>query len=105
MSLQGLNLQCLHHPWTDSFQHQPAAKLLEVLTPTPRHQGLMCQHAQIGFRWAGDANISLCVELPGDVAKLIPRVTDLRIGGTLRVILAPLCDTIPCFGAAVISLR
>ena len=60
---------------------------------------------QIGFRWAGDANIALCVELPGDVAKLVPRVTDLRVGGTLRVILAPLCDTIPCFGAAVISLR
>ena len=39
------------------------------------------------------------------MAKLIPRVTDLRVGGTLRVILAPLCDTIPCFGAAVISLR
>ena len=39
------------------------------------------------------------------MAKLIPRITDLRVGGTLRVILAPLCDTIPCFGAAVISLR
>ena len=60
---------------------------------------------QLQFRWAGDANIAICVELFGEVARLVPRVTDLRVGGTMRVILAPLCDTIPCFGAAVVSLR
>lgn len=61
--------------------------------------------AQVGFRWAGDANIAICVELMGGAARMVPRVSNLSVAGTFRIILSPLVPTIPCFGAAVISLR
>ena len=59
----------------------------------------------MGFRWAGDANIAICVELAGDTARMVPRVTNLSVAGVFRIILSPLVPTLPCFGAAVISLR
>lgn len=60
---------------------------------------------EVGFRWAGDANIAICVELMGGAARMVPRVSNLSVAGTFRIILSPLVPTIPCFGAAVISLR
>ncbi|KAK9803778.1 hypothetical protein WJX73_005763 [Symbiochloris irregularis] len=60
---------------------------------------------EVDFRWAGDANVAICVEVAGNAARMVPRVTNLSVAGTFRVILSPLVPTIPCFGAAVISLR
>ena len=66
----------------------------------------LCLHClQVDFRWAGDANVAICVEVAGNAARMVPRVTNLSVAGTFRVILSPLVPTIPCFGAAVISLR
>lgn len=36
---------------------------------------------------------------------MVPKVTDLRISGVARVLLSPLVNEIPGFGAAVVSLR
>lgn len=63
---------------------------------------------QIGFRWDGEGvNIAVAIELfaGGDAARMVPKVTDLQMSGVIRVLLAPLCPEIPCFGAAVVALR
>ncbi len=61
----------------------------------------------MAFRWAGDANIAIAIELPagGEQTRLVPKVTDLQVAGVARVILSPLVPVIPGFGAAVIALR
>ena len=61
---------------------------------------------EVDFRWAGDANIFLAIELPagGSATRMVPKVSDLAVSGTLRVILSPLLPEIPGFGAAPISL-
>lgn len=61
---------------------------------------------EIDFRWAGDANIFLAIELPagGSATRMVPKVSDMAVSGTLRVILSPLLPEIPGFGAATISL-
>jgi hypothetical protein len=63
--------------------------------------------AQVAFRWAGDANIALAIELPagGEATRMVPKVSDLQVAGVARVTLTPLVPEIPGFGAAVISLR
>lgn len=60
----------------------------------------------IDFRWAGDANIFLAIELPagGTATRMVPKVSNLAVSGTLRVILSPLVPEIPGFGAATVSL-
>lgn len=62
---------------------------------------------QVAFRWAGDANISMAIELPagGEHTRMVPKVTDIQVAGVARVSLTPLVPEIPGFGAAVISLR
>ncbi|EIE26093.1 hypothetical protein COCSUDRAFT_46488 [Coccomyxa subellipsoidea C-169] len=62
---------------------------------------------EVAFRWAGDANIAIAIELPagGEQTRLVPKVTDLQVAGVARVILSPLVPVIPGFGAAVIALR
>ncbi|KAK9808833.1 hypothetical protein WJX72_004641 [[Myrmecia] bisecta] len=62
---------------------------------------------EVAFRWAGEANIAIAIELPagGDATRMVPKVSDLDVRGTCRVILAPLVDEVPGFGAAVIALR
>ncbi|KAK9868031.1 hypothetical protein WJX84_002145 [Apatococcus fuscideae] len=63
---------------------------------------------EIGFRWDGEGvNIAVAIELfaGGDAARMVPKVTDLQCSGVIRVLLAPLCPEIPCFGAAVVALR
>lgn len=62
---------------------------------------------EVDYRWAGDANIFLAIELPagGQATRLVPKVSNLAVSGTLRVILKPLVPEIPGFGAAVVSLR
>ncbi|BDA44378.1 Synaptotagmin-5 [Coccomyxa sp. Obi] len=62
---------------------------------------------EVAFRWAGDANIAIAIELPagGEHTRLVPKVTDLQVAGVARVILSPLVPVIPGFGAAVVALR
>ena len=62
---------------------------------------------QVAFRWSGDANIAIAIELPagGEHTRMVPKVTDLQVAGVARVILSPLVPIIPGFGAAVIALR
>ena len=62
---------------------------------------------QMAFRWAGDANIAIAIELPagGEHTRMVPKVTDLQVAGVARVILSPLVPVIPGFGAAVVALR
>ena len=61
----------------------------------------------MAFRWAGDANIALAIELPagGDNTRMVPKVNDIQVAGVARVSLTPLVTEIPGFGAAIISLR
>jgi hypothetical protein len=67
----------------------------------------ICAVEQIAFRWAGEANISIAIDLPvgGEATRMVPKVTDLRVSGVARVLLSPLVNEIPGFGAAVIALR
>lgn len=60
----------------------------------------------VDFRWAGDADIFLAIELPagGSATRMVPKVSDMAVSGTMRVILTPLLPEIPGFGAAVVSL-
>ena len=62
---------------------------------------------QVAFRWAGDANIGIAIELPagGEHTHMVPKVTDLQVAGIARVILSPLVPVIPGFGAAIVALR
>lgn len=62
---------------------------------------------QIDFRWAGEANIAIAIELPagGEATRMVPKVSDLRVAGTLRVMLCPLVEEVPGFGAAIVSLK
>ncbi|KAL4424271.1 hypothetical protein ABPG75_001572 [Micractinium tetrahymenae] len=62
---------------------------------------------EVDYRWAGDANIFLAIELPagGQATRMVPKVSNLAVSGTLRVILKPLLPEVPGFGAAVVSLR
>lgn len=61
---------------------------------------------EIDFRWAGDANIFLAIELPagGAATRMVPKVSDMAVSGTARVTLSPLLPEIPGFGAATVSL-
>ena len=60
----------------------------------------------VDFRWAGDADIFLAIELPagGAATRMVPKVSDMAVSGTIRIILTPLLPEIPGFGAAVVSL-
>ena len=60
----------------------------------------------VDFRWAGDANIFLAIELPagGSATRMVPKVSDMAVSGTIRVIFSPLMPEIPGFGAATVSL-
>jgi hypothetical protein len=62
---------------------------------------------EVAFRWAGEANIAIAIDLPagGDFTRMVPKVTDLRVAGVARVRLSPLMGEIPGFGAAVVALR
>lgn len=62
---------------------------------------------QVDFRWKGDANIIMGIELPvgGSLTRMAPKVSDLAVSGTARIVLRPLLETIPGFGAALVSLR
>ena len=62
---------------------------------------------EVAFRWAGEANIAIAIDLPagGDYTRMVPKVTDLRVAGVARVLLSPLVPEIPGFGAASVALR
>lgn len=61
---------------------------------------------EIDFRWAGEANIILAIEpfAGGDATRMCPRISNLRCTGTVGVVLKPLVDEIPGFGAVLITL-
>uniref|UniRef100_A0A7S0RQP9 C2 domain-containing protein n=1 Tax=Chlamydomonas leiostraca TaxID=1034604 RepID=A0A7S0RQP9_9CHLO len=68
-----------------------------------RHDAMVME---VDVRWCGEANITLAIELSaGEFTKMCPRVTDISFVGSLRIMLTPLVDTIPCFGAAVVTFR
>jgi Ca2+-dependent lipid-binding protein len=61
---------------------------------------------EIDFRWASDASIFLAIELPagGSATRMVPKISNLAVSGTIRIILKPLLPVIPGFGAVTISL-
>ncbi|GAB4813385.1 hypothetical protein N2152v2_000431 [Parachlorella kessleri] len=59
---------------------------------------------EVHFRWAGDANIVMGIELFGESTRLAPKVTDMAVSGVMRITLKPLVEEIPGFGAATVSL-
>jgi len=65
-------------------------------------------HIQIetDFRWAGQSSIFLAIQLAygGALTRMVPKVADMAVSGTARIILKPLLPEIPGFGAAVVSL-
>jgi hypothetical protein len=58
------------------------------------------------FRWSGDMSIHLAIETlaGGSATRMVPKVSDVAVSGTARVILMPLLPEIPGFGAATVSL-
>ena len=60
---------------------------------------------QMSFRLAGNSNIEIAIEMGAGGTRLVPKVTDLHVSGTARVILSPLLPEIPGFGAMVFSLK
>jgi hypothetical protein len=61
---------------------------------------------EISFRWSGDANIHLAIELQGGgaITRMVPKVTDLAVSGCARILLSPLVPEIPGFSAATVAL-
>lgn len=61
---------------------------------------------EVDYRWSSDASIFLAIELPagGQATRMVPKVSDLAVSGTLRVVLRPLLPEIPGFGAATVAL-
>ena len=60
----------------------------------------------IDFRWAGDMVVHIAIQLPagGSATRMVPKVSDVAVSGTARIILMPLVPEIPGFGAATVSL-
>lgn len=60
---------------------------------------------EFDFRWAGDANIVMGIELPagGSFTRMAPKVSNLAVAGTIQIVLSPLREGIPPFGAALVS--
>ncbi|KAI8472356.1 MAG: hypothetical protein J3K34DRAFT_414516 [Monoraphidium minutum] len=61
---------------------------------------------EVDFRWVGQPNVAFFVELAllGPYTRLVPRVSNLTVRGTLRLALAPLVPVLPGFGAMLVSL-
>jgi Ca2+-dependent lipid-binding protein len=64
---------------------------------------------EFDFRWAGEAHVGIAVELPfgGNASRMVPKVKNLHMSGTMRILLGPIVPDIygGCIGAAVISMR
>lgn len=58
------------------------------------------------FRWAGASSIFLAIQMQGggSLTKMVPKVADMAVSGTARIMLKPLLPEIPGFGAATVSL-
>ena len=61
---------------------------------------------EVSFRWSGDANIHLAIDLQGGgaITRMVPKVTDLAVSGCARILLSPLIPEIPGFSAATVAL-
>ena len=61
---------------------------------------------EVSFRWSGDANIHLAIDLQGGgaITRMVPKVTDLAVSGCARILLSPLVPEIPGFSAATVAL-
>lgn len=61
---------------------------------------------EVSFRWSGDANIHLAIDLQGGgvITRMVPKVTDLAVSGCARILLSPLVPEIPGFAAATVAL-
>lgn len=63
-------------------------------------------NTKVDFSWAGEPNVAFFVELAlaSPYTRLVPRVSNLSVRGTLRLALAPLLPRVPGFGALLVSL-
>jgi len=65
---------------------------------------------EVAFRWRGDANIQLFIQLhglsqlAGEATSMVVKFTKLQLSGCLRVVLYPLVDQVPGFGAITAAL-
>ena len=61
---------------------------------------------EVSFRWSGDANIHLAIDLQGGgmMTRMVPKVADLAVSGCARILLSPLVPEIPGFAAATVAL-
>ncbi|CAD7701174.1 unnamed protein product [Ostreobium quekettii] len=57
----------------------------------------------LDVRWCGDASIVLAIELTGEATRMAPKITDIQLVGGIRVVMKPLVDVIPGFGAVVVT--
>lgn len=63
---------------------------------------------EAGFRWAGEANIALAIEpliTLGNLLRMVPKVTNLRVSGVVRIIMKPLVDDIPVVQALIVAFK
>eukprot|EP00200_Dunaliella_tertiolecta_P001773 CAMPEP_0202346946 /NCGR_PEP_ID=MMETSP1126-20121109/5518_1 /ASSEMBLY_ACC=CAM_ASM_000457 /TAXON_ID=3047 /ORGANISM="Dunaliella tertiolecta, Strain CCMP1320" /LENGTH=747 /DNA_ID=CAMNT_0048938425 /DNA_START=160 /DNA_END=2400 /DNA_ORIENTATION=+ len=62
---------------------------------------------EVEMRWCGQANIALAIDFepPVPFTKICPAVEDITFSGALRIVLQPLVDDIPGFGAAMVTFR
>lgn len=84
------------------------ATVAGVVLRTPYIMLIVCLPValQMSFRLAGNSNIEIAIEMgAGTHTRLVPKVTDLHVSGTARIILSPLLPEIPGFGAMVFSLK
>jgi len=63
---------------------------------------------EVGFRWAGEANIALAIEpivSLGSVLRMVPKVSNLRMSGVWRIVMKPLIDDVPVVAGMVVAMK
>ncbi|PNH08684.1 Synaptotagmin-2 [Tetrabaena socialis] len=58
---------------------------------------------EVAVKWCGDPNITLAIEIPGG-QKLCPRIMDISLMATIRIVLNPLVARIPGFVGAMATV-
>ncbi|KAF5826767.1 hypothetical protein DUNSADRAFT_2081 [Dunaliella salina] len=78
---------------------------VETIKVNDLHGGERALVMEVEMRWCGEANIALAIDLEPPFRQMCPGVEDVSFSGTLRIVLQPLVDDIPGFGAAMITFR
>lgn len=63
---------------------------------------------EVAFRWAGEANIALAIEpivSLGNLLRMVPKVSNLRVSGAVRIMMKPIVDDVPVVAAMVVALK